>query len=107
MASAIGQTEHLTGRVPKRQLEQLKKISKDEGIDRSTALRKILDLGLREYQRERAIERYRRGKISIGKAAEESGVTIFEMYDILEAEKIPLEIDIKSLRESLRSDFGR
>lgn len=107
MASATGQTEHITGRVPKKQVEQLNKISKEEGIDRSTALRKVLGIGLREYSRERALDRYHRGKISIGKAAQEAGVSVFEIYDILEAAKIPIQIDIKSLKQALRSDFGQ
>ncbi len=106
-SAASGQTEHLTGRVPKKHLEQLNKISKEEGIDRSTALRKVLDIGLKEYRREKAIERYRKGKISIGNAAEEAGLSIFEMYDVLEAEKIPIELDIKSMRQALHKDMGR
>ena len=106
MTSTSSQSKHLTGRVPRKHVEQLKRISREEGIDRSTALRKVLDIGLREYRRERAIERYRKGKISIGKAAEEVGVSIFEFYDILEAEKVPIEIDIKSMKEALDSDFG-
>ncbi len=65
-------------------MKQLKSISRQEGIDRSTALRKVLDIGLREYRKEKAINRYRKGRISIGKAAEEAAVSIFEMHDILE-----------------------
>jgi predicted HTH domain antitoxin len=106
MTSTAGQTEHLTSRVHKKHMEELKRISREEGIDRSTALRKVLDMGIKEYRKERAVQRYRKGKISIGKAAEETGVSIFEMYDILENEKIPIEIDIKSMKEDLRSDFG-
>jgi predicted HTH domain antitoxin len=106
LASSKGQTKHLTGRVPKKQVERLNRISKEEGIDRSTALRKVLDIGLKEYRRERALDRYRKGKISIGKAAEEAGVSVFEMFDILEAENIPIQIDIKSLKEALHQDFG-
>jgi len=106
MTSAASQSQHLTGRVPKRQVKQLDKISREEGIDRSTALRKVLGIGLREYRREMAIDSYRRGKVSIGKAAEEADVSVFEMYDILEAEKIPVQIDIKTLKEALDHDFS-
>ena len=105
MASATAQSKHLTGRVPKKQVEQLNKISREEGIDRSTALRKVLGIGLREYRKEMAVDSYRKGKISIGKAAEEAGVSVFEMYDILEAEKIPVQIDVKILKEALDHDF--
>lgn len=99
------QTEHLTGRVPRRYVEQLERISKEESIDRSTALRKVLDIGFKEYHREKAVERYRKGKISLGRAAEQADLSIFEMYDILEAEKVPIELDVKSMKEALRKDL--
>jgi predicted HTH domain antitoxin len=97
-------TQHLTGRVPSKQFNELTEISREEGIDRSTALRKVLDIGLKGYRRDKAIERYRKGKISIGKAAEEARVSIFEMVDILEAEKIPIELDVISMKEALHKD---
>lgn len=99
------ETRHLTGRVKKRQVEELDKISEEENIDRSSALRKVLDIGLAEYLKRKAVEEYRRGKISIGKAAEESRLSIAEMYEILEEEDIPMRIDMAGLKESLQWDF--
>ncbi|MHB1868711.1 MAG: UPF0175 family protein [Nitrososphaerales archaeon] len=98
---------HLSGRVNKRQIEQLEKISREEKSDRSSVLRKLLDLGLNEYNREKAVEQYRKGKISIGRAAEIAGVSISEFYKILEIEDVPVRIDIKAIEESLESDFGK
>lgn len=53
-----------------------------------------------------SIELYREGVISIGKAAEIAGVSIWEMQDILAKQKIPLhyypedlESDIETLRK--------
>lgn len=98
---------HLTGRVSRRQIKQLERISKEEKTDRSSALRKVLDLGLDEYNRQNALESYRRGKASIGKASELAGVSIAEFYKILEEENIPLRIDINGIKESLEKDFGK
>jgi len=98
--------KHLTGRVNRRQIEVLDKISKEEQIDRSAALRKILDIGLQEYMKRKAVENYRREKISIGKAAEEAGVSIAEFYKILSDEGVPIKIDTTALREALKEDFG-
>jgi predicted HTH domain antitoxin len=96
---------HLTGRVDREQVEMLDRISREEKIDRSAALRKILDVGIREYMKRKAVERYRCGAVSIGKAAEESGVSIAEFYRILEDEGIPVKVDTAAIQEASESNF--
>lgn len=98
--------KHLTGRVNRRQIEVLDKISKEEKIDRSATLRKILDLGLREYMKRKAVEDYRRERISIGKAAEEADISITEFYRLLVEEGVPVKIDTAAIKEGLKEDFG-
>jgi len=98
---------HLTGRVSKSQLDQLERISKEEGTDRSSVLRKVLDIGLDEYNKRKAVEEYRKGKVSVGRAAEIAGISIAEFYRILENEDIPIKVDIAGIRLSLESDFGK
>jgi predicted HTH domain antitoxin len=92
--------------VHRKQIEALDKISREEKIDRSAALRKILDIGLHEYMKRKAVEDYRRGKLSVGKAAEETGVSIAEFYKILSDEGVPIKVDTEAIKEALREDFG-
>lgn len=99
------EVRHLTGRVPQSQVDVLERISREE-IDRSAALRKVLEIGIREYMTRRAIEEYRRGKVSIGKATEEAGVSIAEFYRILEKEGIPIKVDVAAIRHAWKVDFG-
>lgn len=103
MASEV---KHLTGRVHRRQIEVLDRISKEEKIDRSAALRKVLDIGLHEYMKRKAVEDYRRGRISIGKAAEEADVSIAEFYKILGDEGVPVKVDTLMIKNALKEDFG-
>lgn len=98
---------HLTGRVNKHQIEELERISKEEETDRSSVLRKVLDLGLEEYNKQRAVEAYRKGRVSVGRASELAGVSIAKFYKILEDENIPIKIDVKGIKESLDADFGK
>lgn len=100
------QTKHLTGRVDQKQIQLLEKISKEEKIDRSAALRKVLDIGIREYMKRKAVEEYRRGRISVGKAAEDAEVSIAEFYAILKGEGVPIRIDLGILEEVLKTDLG-
>lgn len=99
------ETTHLTGRLDKRQVEELEKISREEKIDRSTALRKILDIGIGEYSKKKAVDDYRKGKMSIGKAAEEAKVSVAEFHKILEDEDVAIRLDSRGLKNALKSDF--
>lgn len=96
----------MTGRVHQSQIKALEKVSAEEKIDRSAALRKVLDIGLREYMKRRAVEEYRKERISIGKAAEEAGVSVAEFLKVLADEGIPIKVDVDSVRDSLKRDFG-
>ena len=68
-------------------------------------MRKVFDMGIPEYMRRKAVTDYRRGKISIGKAAEVAGISIAELYKVLGDEDIPIRINTTNLKESLRSDL--
>lgn len=102
----VSEIKHLTSRVHRKQIEVLDKISKEEKIDRSAALRKVLDIGLKEYMKRKAVDDYRTGKISIGKAAEEADTSIAEFYKILSDEGIPIRIDAAALKDYLKEDLG-
>ena len=47
-------TTHISGRITKDQFKILNKIAKMERTDRSSVLRKIIDLGSREYFRKKS-----------------------------------------------------
>jgi predicted HTH domain antitoxin len=67
-------------------MDFLKNESKEEKIDKAKILRELVDKG-RIYL---AIEEYKKGEISIGRAAEKAGVNIGTMMDLL------AELGIKS-----------
>lgn len=100
------EVKHLTGRVYRKQVEELDRISREEKIDRSAVLRKILDIGLHEYMKRKAIEDYRRGRLSVGKAAEDADVSIAEFYKILSEEGVPIKVDTEAMKDALKEDFG-
>ncbi len=100
------EVKHLTGRVQRRQIEMLDQISREENIDRSAALRKVLDIGLQEYMKKKAVEDYRRGRLSIGRAAEDAGMSIAEFYNVLGQEGVPIRLDTAAMKEALKEDFG-
>lgn len=69
----------LSMRLDKEDLDFVSLEAEEEKSDKATVIRKLLEKGRLHL----AMEQYRRGKISIGKAAQKAGITISEMMDKL------------------------
>ena len=67
----------------------------------------ILKVGDRELPRVLremvAVELYKDGRVSLGKAAEIAGVSKGEMFEILASKKIPLRYGMDDLKEDLKT----
>ena len=90
-----------TIRLREDKIQEIEKIAKEEGKQVSEVLREIIDRGLREYKIERAIERYQRGLLSQGAAAEEAGLTIQEFHQELKRRGYTLRTDLELVKEEL------
>lgn len=86
-------------RIDERILELVNLKSRDEYIDKSTALRKLLYKGVEDY----VIELYIEGRLSIGKVAEILGKNIYDVHRILLKHGIKVEHDEKIYRASSRT----
>ncbi|MFH1106641.1 MAG: UPF0175 family protein [Candidatus Micrarchaeota archaeon] len=64
--------------------KELRRLSREEGSDRSALLRELIDLGLQEKRVEKAVGRYRNARVSAGRAAQEAGVSLWRWLEILE-----------------------
>lgn len=68
--------------------KDLEAVETTEKVSKSAALRKIIDMGLQQWKRERALTLLREEKISFNKAAEMAEVSVWELADILEKKGI-------------------
>jgi predicted HTH domain antitoxin len=80
----------LCARVPEEIEQYLTEFMKLEGVDKSTAVRKILERGILEWRKERALELLGKGKITFTRAAEMAGVSLWEMLELVRDRKIEL-----------------
>ncbi|KUO43285.1 MAG: hypothetical protein APU95_03250 [Hadesarchaea archaeon YNP_N21] len=78
----------LCARVPEEIEQYLTEFMKLEGVDKSTAVRKILERGILEWRKERALELLGKGKITFTRAAEMAGVSLWEMLELVRDRKI-------------------
>jgi predicted HTH domain antitoxin len=99
--------ELIASRIPSDLLEDLKKIEEVEHLDRSTALRRLLYSGVRDWKMEHAAELYQESRITLEVAAREAGVSMREMLDYLRQKKIPMQYDLEDFEKDLKRIYQR
>lgn len=80
--------ELITFRVDKNLVNDLKLLQKYDDLDKSSAARKAFELGVFEWKKREAIKLILKGKISIGKASELIGISLYELLEIFKERKI-------------------
>ncbi len=93
--------ESKTYRFSKKLVDELKRISEEEGRTESEVIRDVAGKGLREYRIEKAIEKYQRGGLSQGAAAELARLSIMEFHQELMKRGLVLRMDRDRLRREL------
>lgn len=83
--------------------EEIIKFMEEEGLDKSTAIRRILEIGVIERKKKRAIELYRSGKITLWKASQISGISLREMLEELNRLQITTHVTTKDLEEDIEA----
>lgn len=88
-------------RLDKLFLKKVEALSREEHLDRSTALRVLMEEGYMNFTRKKAAQLYKEGKITISKAAEKAGITVWEMEQFLTSQGFKSQYSIEDLKEEL------
>ncbi|OYT32958.1 hypothetical protein B6U96_18330 [Archaeoglobales archaeon ex4484_92] len=84
-------------RLPKEIVEEIERLSREEGVDKGTLIRKLIAESLKEYKIKKALELYREGKVTLWKAAEIAGITYSEALEELKKRNIPFKYNSEDL----------
>ncbi len=81
-------------------IASLERAAEEEALDRSTMIRKLIHEGLARRRVDRALLRYQRREISIGRAVEESGLDHWQVIELARSRGIaypltPEEVDLR------------
>jgi len=103
-------TDLISVRLGKELENELAKVEKKWQADRSEIIRRLLYKAIQDWKIENALERLSAHKITLGRAAEEAGISRWEMMDIVKERKIDwlgltledIEEDIKSAKKSVK-----
>ena len=81
--------------------EDIDEFMKVCGVDRSTAIRKLLAQSLFQWKIERAISEYTKGNTTLMKASKNAGLSIWEFIDELQKRDITVNISLDAIEKSL------
>ena len=103
-------TEVLSVKVDKEKLRELEQIARDEHSDRSTAARQLLDMGMREWKINKAVDMFRQGRLSLWRGAAMAGVSLREFIETLNERKVDwvgvsaedIETEVKAIEKEAR-----
>ena len=103
----MAKTRNLTVRVDEATYREIEEAADLDNVDKSTIARGLLEAGIKEAKKKRALEMFRTGSCTLWKAAEAAGVSLREMMDLVTEAKAPLHITPDDVDEAWREAFER
>ncbi len=98
--------EQINIRLDAELVSALERVAREESLDRATVIRRLLETSVRHWDLEHAIVGYRRGELSLGRSAEESGLTQWELIDAIRAAGLAYPLDAAEVRGRLDAISG-
>ena len=102
----MGSSEVISARLSKDRIELIEEMAREERVDKSTILDRALERYTKEWKLQKATESYREGLVTLSRAAEIAGISIWEMIDVISKKKIPPQYDIEDLEEDLKASWN-
>ena len=92
----------ITTRIDDKEAAEIRAIEKEECLDRSAVVRRLLGKAILDRKIERALQQYRERKITIGKVAELTGLGLRDALSLASAKGIPFQYTIRELQEDIK-----
>jgi predicted HTH domain antitoxin len=100
--------EQMVGaRLPQELVRGLELIEGVEQSDRSTTLRRLLSQAIRDWKLEHYARLYGDRKVSLARAAQDAGVSLWEMMDYVRTRRIAGQYDLEDFERDLGTVYGR
>jgi len=84
----------VSARIPRELEAEVERLMREEHLEKSAALRKLLHLGIENYRVDRALRGLRDGRFSFLKAAEEASLTVWEVLEEASRRRVTWVADV-------------
>jgi predicted HTH domain antitoxin len=95
-------TTTISTRLDEQEARQLADLAQAADLDRATFLKQMLRRGVGEFRIEQACAAYRRGDVTLSRAAELSGVNLYDLLRRLPDLSVTLNYDLDALGSDVR-----
>ncbi|MGD6852150.1 MAG: UPF0175 family protein [Candidatus Bathyarchaeia archaeon] len=92
----------LTTRVEDDLAQLIDKVSEEEGMDRSTVIRRFLMKAAKEWLVEKCLDDYEAGRITLWQAARKCGLSVWEMIDEAKRREVHVPYTLAEFKEDLK-----
>ncbi len=82
-------------------LAHIKEIEKETRADRAEVIRRLLDEGVKQYRLKKAVALLREGKVTVSRAAEIAGTSVWDMLEVMHVKRIHIPYTAEDLRKGL------
>jgi predicted HTH domain antitoxin len=90
-------TDFISFRSKKELRELAEFLAKLESRKLSDEFREIFRTGIAEKRKRIAVDKYRKGEVSLGKAAEIAGLSVWEMLELLKEQRVELNLEAEDI----------
>jgi len=73
----------LAVRIPEQIEKEILEVVEREGLDKATAVRTLLEVGIAEWRKRAALEMLQEGKVTFAKAAKIAKLSVWEFVDLV------------------------
>ena len=100
-------TKILTTRAPDNLAKEIEVIAKEEHLDKSSLIRRLLSDAIIERRKQKALKLYGNRKVSIGKAANIAKISIWEMLELIQEKSLHIDYSLAELTEDIEPLRGK
>ena len=93
----------LSTRVGRETEEELRSYMRAEKVDKATAMRRLLELGVQGWRRETAVQLLREGKATVWRAATVAGLPLWDFIQLLDERKVILPVKGRDVVDDVRA----
>ena len=93
----------ISARVDPEEAALIESLAAEEGCDRSTLIKALLRRGIRDLRLEKAIASYSAEEMTLSRAAEAAGISIWDFMAFMPTKKLDLHYDVVEFEEDLRA----
>ncbi|HID44030.1 MAG TPA: ribbon-helix-helix protein, CopG family [Archaeoglobaceae archaeon] len=94
----------ISARIDRDIAEEIERIMRRKGVDRSAAIRELLRIGIQEYKLNEALKLLRERKITVWRAAEIAGLNYREMLSKLREYNVPFPITEEEIAREISGE---